>query len=341
MNYLELFEQTVRNRTSITHRDSNILIVDGLNTFIRTWAAVPVLSNSGEHINAISAFLKSLGVLIRMEPYSRCIVVFDGSGGSQRRRKVYSDYKNNRTPNSTHKKEFNSKEEESQSFGHQLQRSKQYLKVLPVTLVEEDHIEADDTIAHLVNLYNDSKITIVSSDRDFLQLVDERVRVYSPIKKKMYTPDLLREELGIEPDNYLLYRVLTGDPSDNIPGIKGLGLKTLLKEYPLDSEVIDIEQFIKYTEEKLKEKRPKKIISEILNNQEQIHLNHRLMQLSNVDISLSTKNSIRDEVQYQGSGLNEYEFYKMFREDNMDSVLRGVDNWLMNTFSILNKWDKK
>ena len=78
----------------------------------------------------------------------------------------------------------------------------------------------------------DTDFTIISSDRDYLQLVSERITVYSPTKKIFYTPKKVLDEYGVSSENFLNYKVLTGDSGDNVPGIKGIGPKTITKLYP-------------------------------------------------------------------------------------------------------------
>lgn len=336
MDVLEQFKLFADERNRITNRDSKVLILDGLNRFISVWAAVPALNNNGEHIGGVAAFLKSLGSSIRQFQSTRCIVVFDGSGGSQRRRKIYPEYKNNRrTSLHLNRREFATREEEIFSMKKQMLRIIEYLSILPVSVVIIDQIEADDTISSIVTDYYqqiDSQITIVSSDRDFLQLINDNVSVWNPVKKKLYTPNDLRDEFNMHPNNYLLYRVLTGDSSDNIPGVPGLGLKTLLKEFDLNNE-LTVEQFL----EQCRLKSGKKIFEKILDNEERIVLNYQLMQLQNSDISLYSKNLIRDRIDV----INEFDkskFLQYFAEDQLDASFKYPERWLSETFDSLNYW---
>ena len=92
-----------------------------------------------------------------------------------------------------------------------------------------DYVEADDIIAYLSNHYFKNEVTICSSDKDFLQLVNDRVSVYALTKKKLYTPEMVKEEYGVTPQNLIFYRCLMGDKSDNISGcFKKCGPKTAL-----------------------------------------------------------------------------------------------------------------
>ena len=339
VNYLELFRNTINSRPTYNDRDDNVLIIDGLNSWIRIWQAIPVLSATGDHTGAVGGFLKSVGGNIRQFSPTRCIIIFDGAGGSQRRRKVFSGYKSNRTPNPNQfKKEFTSRDDEHRSMKQQIGRVLEYLELLPITVFSIDQIEADDAIAETVSLLkNKSKsITIVSSDRDFLQLVSENVSVWSPIKKILYTPEQIRTDYGVLHENFLLYRALTGDASDAIPGLPGLGIKTLIKEYPIHENKLDIESFIQLTEEKSSAS-SKKIFKNILENLEMLHLNYKLMQLHDVDISLFSKNKIRDYISAPIDKFNRHKILQMLIADNL-SQNWNVDSWCSNTFEYLNLW---
>jgi DNA polymerase-1 len=175
-------------------------------------------------------------VLETLKP-SRCIIVFDGVGGSKRRKKIYKDYKGNRANKTRlrrHDHHFANIEQEQEAMRYQFSRLVSYLDALPVTFLSMDGIEADDTIAYITEMYEakSKKITIVSTDRDFYQLINDQIEIWSPIKKKMYDTEKLLDEFGVHPKNYVMYRSFTGDKSDNIPGVNGIGPKTLLKHIP-------------------------------------------------------------------------------------------------------------
>ena len=115
---------TDRKNQEHLHRDSKVLIVDGLNLFIRTFSAIPTLNEDGQHIGGLSGFLKSLAATIRMVNPTRVVVVFDGKGGSHRRKKIYSNYKEGRATKSRLNRVvgFENLEEEQKSMKYQLFR---------------------------------------------------------------------------------------------------------------------------------------------------------------------------------------------------------------------------
>lgn len=335
--YQELFSK-LHPTTPLT-KNSNILIVDGTNTFIRIWSNVPSMNDNGDHVGGVVGFLRSIGALIRREMPTRCIIVFDGVGGSQRRRKLYPEYKANRKNKVKLNRfdEFRDLQDEAESIKKQFNRIIQYLDTLPITLICIDNIEADDTIAYLVNYHKqfDSKVTICSTDKDFLQLVNDNVSVYSPVKKITYTPKLVEEEFGFTNKNYLIYKTLQGDSSDNIPGVKGVGLKTFLKHYPeIITEELNVNSFIEKTKDKLKINPKVKILQDILNAENQIKLNYNLMQLNESIISGQAKLNIQNKIQ-QKYTLDNKTFLKLYFDDGLNTMIKDPHSWLSNTFNRL------
>jgi len=324
--------------------NDRVLIIDGLNTFIRVFSSVPALNDDGDHIGGVTGFLRSVGAVIRQFKPTRCIIVFDGKGGSARRKKVYSNYKANRANKTKLNRhdEFDSLEDEQASMKRQFQRVIQYLDVLPVSIMSIDNIEADDAIAYLTTdlLTDAQKVIICSTDRDFLQLVDDRVNVWSPVKKKMYDKIRVHEEFGIHASKYLLYRTFDGDKSDNIPGVDGIGLKTLIKEFPqLQSESeLTVEMMLDHLQDNKKKQRLYNIITE---KREQINMNHQLMQLKDVDIPGNTKLLIANLFNQPVNEYNIYGFKRMFMEDKMYTVIKDVDGWLYSSFATLKAYADK
>ena len=216
--------------------DDKVLIVDGLNTFLRVFSVIPTTNDDGIPVGGIVGFLRSLGHTIGMFSPTRTIVVFDGKGGSTRRRKIYPEYKQNRRTKYRVNRsyDFASEEDEKQNMIMQIQRTVEYLETLPLTVLSYDNIEADDTIGYLCKqVFTHSKqVVVMSTDKDFLQLANGRTKIWSPTKKKIYDEQAVFDEFGITAKNYIWYRVLDGDKSDNINGVRGLGLKTIKKKLP-------------------------------------------------------------------------------------------------------------
>ena len=330
--YLSIFEEIKKKGGSVDGGNPNdkVLIIDGLNTFIRVFSVIPTTNDDGIHVGGIVGFLRSIGYTINMFSPTRVIIVFDGKGGSTRRRKLYPAYKENRKTKYRVNRayDFASQEDEKQNMIMQLQRVVEYLDNLPITVMSYDNIEADDTIGYLCKqVLTESEITVMSTDKDFLQLANSRIKVWSPTKKKMYDEKAVLEEYGITSHNLIWYRVLDGDKSDNISGVRGLGLKTIQKKLPFLSEnrIVEMDE----------------VITELPESKDVIELNYKLMQLSNVDISGSTKTKIIDKVNEPINRLIKFQFEKMFLEDKLYTALPNLNSWLLTNFNQLNRYAEK
>jgi len=344
--YQRLFKELQKEKeTSPKDANDHIMVFDGLNTFIRSFGATPAYNEDGDHIGGITGFLYSVGKTVRDFKPSRCIIAFDGRGGNTKRKKIYKDYKANRA-NKTKLRRFDHHdstiENEQQSMKHQFSRLVSYLDNLPVTFLSMDGIEADDTIAYIAQMYNDTckKITIVSTDRDFYQLIDDRIQVWSPIKKKMYDTQAVIDEFGVHPNNMVLYRSFTGDKSDNIPGVSGIGPKTILKLIPeiVNEQQVTLEDLFKKSNQLLTEV---KQYQRILDSHEILEKNWLLMNIKLLDISANTSSKIRGIMEQPVSGLNRTEFQRLFYEDKMWAVMKNLPDWLTRTWLSLDAFSKQ
>ena len=330
---LSLFEQVDETQSSTAKNlNDKVLIVDGLNTFIRAFAVNPSVNDDGLHIGGLIGFLRSVRYTCDILKPSRCIIVFDGKGGSSRRRKIYPEYKGNRK--SKHK--FNrhikwglAPENEEHAMRQQISRLVEYLEQLPVTMISIDNIEADDVMAYISQqLLPESDIMLMSTDKDFLQLVDDRVKVWSPTKKKLYNKQAVLEEFGIPSRNMLTYRILDGDKSDNINGVMGAGLKSLIKYIPQITEdedftAMDLINFVNNSDSKIK------LLENIKKSSNLLKRNYLLMQLNNVDIPNHTKMKIQGAVNGKVPQLIKYKFQTMFIKDKLQSNIKNFDSWIM------------
>ena len=338
--HLSILEEIKKSGGKVDSGEPNdsVLLIDGLNTFIRVFTAIPTTNEDGVHVGGIVGFLRSIGYTINMVRPTRTIIVFDGKGGSNRRRKIFPQYKMGRKMshrlNRTH--DFLTREEEKKMMVFQLNRIVQYLECLQLTIINMDNIEADDVIGYCAkHIFKDSKSTIMSTDKDFLQLVDENIKVYSPTKKKMYDEEKVVEEYGISSHNFLLYRMLDGDVSDSIPGVKGVGLKSLIKHFPFleTSHKHTIEDILKSAST---QKATYKLCEDISNSQDKLLLNKKLMDLDDVNISGSSKLKIQNITSNSIQRLIKHKFQKMFLEDKMYTALPNLNSWLHTTFNRMN-----
>ena len=344
--YQRLFKELQQEKqTSPSSVNDHLMVFDGLNAFIRAFGATPAYNEDGDHIGGITGFLYSIGKTVRDFKPSRCIIVFDGRGGSAKRKRIYGDYKANRankTKLRRHDHHDSTIEDEQESMRHQFSRLISYLDCLPVTFMAMDGIEADDAIAYIAQMYETEckKMTIVSTDRDFYQLVDDRIQVWSPIKKKMYDTQAVLDEFGVHPANMVVYRSFTGDASDNIPGIMGIGPKTILKLVP------ELSAADEFTPEMLLEKceshkAESKSWQKILDNSRILEQNYQLMNIKLLDIPAQTASKIRGIMEQSISELNRSEFQRLFYEDKMWAIMKNLPDWLTNTWLSLNAFAKQ
>ena len=344
--HLSILEEIKKSGGKIDSGEPNdsVLLIDGLNTFIRVFTAIPTTNEDGIHIGGIVGFLRSIGYTINMVRPTRTIIVFDGKGGSNRRRKIFPEYKAGRKMSvrlNRHLDVSLTREQEHKMMIRQLNRLIEYLECLPLTIITQDNIEADDVIGYCSkHLFKDNKSTIMSTDKDFLQLIDKNIRVYSPTKKLMYDEERVLDEYGIASTNFLLYRILDGDKSDGIPGIKGAGLKTLLKMFPWlgSPHKFTLEDLLKSAEPKMKQF---KLCENIMNERETLFLNKKLMDLDELNISGSSKLKIQDHVKFPIQRLVKHKFQRMFLEDKLYTALPNLDSWLHSTFNRLNQMAEK
>ncbi len=320
--------------TAPKHKDDRILIIDGLNTFIRSFAVNPSTNEDGIHVGGMTGFLHSIGFAIRNIRPTRVIICFDGKGGSQRRRKIFPDYKGNRRVRKhlTRANTFQSIDDERISMGQQINRLTQYLETLPITVLAPENIEADDAMAYICQqVYPNSQCILMSTDRDFLQLVDDRVQVWSPTKKKFYARETIKEEFGLESKNFIILKCITGDGSDNIPGIRGAGIKSLQKRLPIlfEDREIELSEVITYVNENGDNTQLSKALQ---NSKEMLETNHKLMQLKDVDISGYSKESIMNIVKKDINKLNKPLFESMILEDNLNGIFKNPSLWLRDSF---------
>jgi hypothetical protein len=216
-----------------------LLIIDGLNNFIRAYAVGAQIGLS-EDISAVVGFLRMLRYAILAYKPDRIVICWDGKGGSQGRRHLFGDYKDQRRPltERTGGSDENLKQ--------QLSLLKERLTLLGCVQLEYGGMEADDLIALVCRLSSpDETKVIISTDKDFLQLVNERVVVYSPVKRILYDRQKVIDEFGVLPENMVYLRAIVGDKSDNIPGIRGLGVKLVPRLFPvLVKEIIDARRLL-------------------------------------------------------------------------------------------------
>lgn len=256
-----------------------ILLVDMANLFTRHYVVNPDMTTNGQQIGGAIGSLKTLRRLVHDLSPAQVIIVWEG-GGSTKRRAIYSEYKANRKPGRLNRFYEDDIPDTADNRVWQMATLAKLLKRFPVCQVYVSDCEGDDVIAHLHrNQYKDRKKIILSNDKDFYQLLDEKTSIYSPQSKRLHTmEDVKKEFFGIQAHNFALAKALCGDKSDNIPGVKGLGFKTLVQRIPLlisDAEVT-IDEVVAYCNVRRNEA---KVMMNVVQNEQLIRTNWRLVYL--------------------------------------------------------------
>lgn len=201
-----------------------IVLVDGHNLLFRMYFGIPasIRNSKGKEIKSLVGFLGSIKKLANeLAPYS-LVVIFDSQTSGINNKNLDSNYKANR-------KNYDNVEEENNPFS-QLPLIKKALDYLQIFHLEVAHFEADDYIASLVTKESDQRwqYIVASTDFDFIQLINKSTLLYMPRGKNSVLFDCERvfQKYQITPQQYVQFKSLTGDKSDNIQGVKGIGVKT-------------------------------------------------------------------------------------------------------------------
>ena len=228
------------------------LLVDGDNLFKIGFHGVREMYDGGDHLGGIYHFINILRKFLEEHNHDKVVVFWDGDSNSSMRKSLYPLYKANR------RQDMN--EYKYESYLQQKARVKQYLEEIFVRQVEMNNNEADDLIAYYCKIATDEKIIIFSGDKDLTQLISENITIYSPVSKQYYkNGDMIAiNRVDIPHYNVLITKIFTGDKSDNIEGIEGLGEKTLLKFFPdLHEKPCTMEELLYIARNNQQKKKPK------------------------------------------------------------------------------------
>ena len=345
-------KQVVRKNRAEANNISNekleyTLLVDG-NSLLKMSLVDKRMNSEGKEYGAVFVFLKQLGNLLQKKDFNYCVVCWDGYNSGSLRYNVYKDYKSNRDKhyelmsgvseydkyindyvkkvlkyNKSKNIEIKRGETDDECFQRQREILQNILENLYIRQFIYDDVEGDDIIAYYVSHKKpNERVVIVSGDRDLTQLINDEVCQYVLQTKKFVSPKNSIDELGITHENVLVKKILCGDVSDNIKGIKGLGEQTLLKLFPeIKNEKTSVEALVERSkvlleERKAAKKKPLKVLENIVNRvtdgvqgKDIYEINKKIIDLS---IPLLTKEAVL--------GLKEELYAPMSDED------RSIDN---------------
>ena len=315
--------------------NDHILIIDAMNMLIRSFSLLKAMNPSGTHVGGLVGFLRSLGYVTRIFDPTRIVIVWDGKGGSGNRQNINPNYKAQRaTARITHWGLYDTREQEQEALIGQLFRTQDYLECLPLQQIVIEKLEADDIIAYLAKRASNAgkKVTIVSSDKDFYQLIDDNIEIYAPVKKKTLNLDNIKEEIGVLPQNYNIVKALLGDNSDNLPGVKGLGIKTILSEwksfaYDTNASLQDIWD---HCEAQLEQDKPKKIFAKIIHNWDKVLDNFTMMDLHNTQLDDKEIQLVETMLKEPIPNLQTGAFLHLLDQDKIEGITKNTEGWLEN-----------
>ena len=294
-------------------KENRLILIDGSAYIFRAYYALPPMSRKdGTPVNAVFGFTNMLVKLIEDYREEKLIVIFDAARENFRN-KIFPEYKANRG-------------ETPEDLIPQFDLIKQCVEAFKIPQLEIEGFEADDIIGSYSNLASKLKISslIVSSDKDLMQLVNEKVEMLDPMKnKKIGIPEVI-EKFGVEPKKVIQIQALTGDKVDNIPGAPGIGPKTALE---LIKEFGDIENLIKNAN-KIKQEKRKNIIKD---SQDDIRVSLKLVSL---DKEINLPLSIQDIKPFVEIGDNQNSINNFLQEQGFRAIEQRLKN---NSFINISK----
>ncbi len=284
-----------------------VYVVDGSGYIFRAFYAVrPLSTAAGLPTNALFGFTKMLGKLLRDVEAKHLVVTFDTAAPTFRH-DLYDLYKANR-------------DECPRDLVPQMPYFRRIVQALGIPCLERDGFEADDIIATLAVKARDAglPVTIVSGDKDLTQLVDEQVQVWDAMRDIVYDTEKVKEKFGVEPSQMLDFLSITGDSSDNIPGVKGIGPKgaqALLSHFgTIEGMLEKIEEI-----EGIKGLRgAKSMRGKIESDVESLRLSKELVRLD-TQVEPFTEMSVPEDLQWKGP--EESQLVELFGELEFDSML--------------------
>ena len=309
------------------------LLVDGNYLLKVGFCGVKDFFNGTKHIGGLWHFINTIRRLIDEENFDKVVVMWDGDDNSLTRKTLYPQYKEKRRLTDDFR---------DQSFEEQKERIKEYLEECYIRQINVEKNEADDLIAWYCKIATNENITIFSGDKDLIQLISDKVSVYYPKTKQTFRngDKVMLEYYYFPHQNVRTYKILSGDKSDNIDGISGLGEKTLIKFFPelLEKEV-ELSDILSKGEELLKENKDNKSLQNLLSGKtkegvfgdEYYVINRKLVDLSQPLINQEGRELVdayySESLDPDGRGYKN--LIRMMMEDGIFKYLpKTDDNWI-------------
>ena len=283
-------------------------LIDGSGYIFRAYYALPPLTRKSDGLptGAVSGFCSMLFKLLEDSKSDRNLqkpthfaVIFD-SARKTFRNEIYSDYKANRA-------------EAPDDLAPQFEYIRKSVLAFNLPSVELSNYEADDLIATYVEkiLKGGAKVTIVSSDKDLMQLYKKNVRIYDPMKNKFISDEDVQKKFGVDSSKVIDVQALAGDSSDNVPGVPGIGVKTAAE---LINKYGTLEKLLKSAKEIKQNKRRETLIA----NEDKALISKKLVTLKN-DAPIN-----RDLDEFELKEIDKDKLYKFLREMEFNRLLSSA-----------------
>ena len=289
-------------------KNDHFYLVDGSGYIFRAYYALPPLTRKSDGLptGAVSGFCSMLFKLLEdsksdqnQQKPTHFAVIFD-SARKTFRNEIYSDYKANRS-------------EAPEDLAPQFDYIRKSVLAFNLPAVELINYEADDLIATYADqiLKQGAKVTIVSSDKDLMQLFKKNVRIYDPMKNKFISEDDIQNKFGVDSTKVIDVQALAGDSSDNVPGVPGIGVKTAAE---LINKYGNLEKLLKLAGEIKQNKRRETLIQ----NKDKALISKKLVTLKN-DAPVE-----RELAEFELKTIDKNKLYKFLREMEFNRLLSSA-----------------
>ena len=312
-----------------------VIYIDGLNVFMRHFAANPAKSLNGQLCGGIFGFLRNIDHLCSKFNPIKVIVAWEG-GGSLKRRAIDPNYKNGRRPVKLNRSYYSEVPNTVDDRNNQLKVLIEILYETPVTQIYASDCEADDVISYLVKTKKtDHRKIIVTSDKDYYQLIDKDTTIWSPNKKKLIDEKYVLDKWNISTQNFCLARCFVGDKSDGLKGVKGAGFKTMANRFPELSTVkeLTIDDIINESNKKVNSSCKIKLFDNIISSEKTIRTNWKLMYLDSLMLSADQVKKINYQFENKASKTNKMKVLKTINREGLNSF--DIHSFLISVNSCL------
>lgn len=302
------------------------------------------------HIGGLYGFLITVRKLITEHSINKVVLCWDGENGGIYRNRIDREYKANRTNKEWYKKielsenEVRREKQKEESILKQRKRIQAYAEELFLRQIEVDEIEGDDLIASYSLKYNNKEeIFIFSRDEDFVQLLDLNIAIIFPHKDKPITKKNFLIEFGYHYLNARSCKIICGDVSDNIKGIKGLKEKTLFKHFPdlkykgmTVNEIYHKAKEINENRQKDK-KKPFSCLENLIENKQRLIMNYKLINLWEPILNSEAIEELEQlDMPLSPEGRSSKNLYKLMREDDFLFIYGGTFvNYVQPFYSVI------